>query len=373
MSEITPIVLEQDAVSDDAYLVVELKMDNGTKVKKDDIVAVLETSKATFEVSSPADGFVYFGFKVDEHVPMGSIFGVISQKQEFPKEYIEQNIRKKVDGETAKISSADDESLESVRFSKGALKLIEEHRLEKKHFAHLSMVRKTDVENYLSSADTTEKPEKSVIGITEDAQKIVILGGGGHAKMCIDILKQMRQFEIAGLVDDVLEKGTDILGVPVIGKDDDHTLRSLRESGILYGVNGVGAVTNHRSREVLYKKLKSAGFFIPNIIHPQAVVEPSVRMGDGNQIMANATVGSSVKLGNNNIINSASVVSHDSVIGNNVHITPGAILAGSVSVGDNTIIGMGATVYLGATIGRNVVINNGVDVVNNIESGKVIK
>ena len=56
-------------------------------------------------------------------------------------------------------------------------------------------------------------------------EDIILLGSGGHAKACIDVIEQANNFNIIGMVDNKFKGNT--LGYPVIGTDDD--LRSLRE------------------------------------------------------------------------------------------------------------------------------------------------
>jgi len=135
----------------------------------------------------------------------------------------------------------------------------------------------------------------------------------------------------------------------------------------------LGGLDNQMSRLDLFNRLKSIGYQCPNIIHPKAIVEPSVLLGEGNHIMGGALVGSCALLSNNIIVNSNSVISHDCIIHDNVHVTPGAILAGTVEVGENTIIGMGVTVFYNCKIGNNVIITNGKHIFNNIDDNKIIK
>jgi sugar O-acyltransferase (sialic acid O-acetyltransferase NeuD family) len=163
----------------------------------------------------------------------------------------------------------------------------------------------------------------------------------------------------------------EVLGVPVLGNSS--LFAKLRAEGIEHAVLGIGSVTNHRVRARLYDRLVAAGFKIPNLTHPRAMIEPSVTMGVGNQIFAGAVLGSAAKLGDNTIINSGTIVSHDCVIASHTHLSPGAILAGGVEVGENTLVGMGVTVYLGVRIGSNVVISNGSHIMKDVPDGSIVR
>jgi len=346
------IKIPKENVSDDKVLLVELTVKSGSKVKKDETVALLETSKSVFDIVSPAEGYLFYQCKTGDQIAVGEVFAVISDKEDFFFESFNIDTQINTDGS------------DKVKFSKKAIKLIKEKKLDKNIFT--GMVTEEDVLNYLNERKTEHKTG-------DKSNKILILGAGGWGKMCIDILRQMKIFEISGLIDDGehIPIGSRVMEVPVIGRHRD--LKSLYEEGYRFIINGVGAITNHTLREKLYIMLKEIGFYVPNIIHPGASIEPSVILGEGNQIMANSTIGSDARIGNNCIINSNSVVSHDCILSDNVHLSPGAILAGGVKVGKNTLIGMGSAVYINLTIGENVRIYNKSNITKNVPDNSIVK
>jgi len=172
-------------------------------------------------------------------------------------------------------------------------------------------------------------------------------------------------------IDDALNVPDQVFGVPVVGFSAEF--KKLRGQGIEHAALGIGSVANHCFRSQLYQRLIGNGFKIPNLVHPRAAVEPSVIMGQGNQIFAGAIVGSAVRLGDNTIVNSGAVISHDCVIGSHTHISPGAILAGGVTVGENTLVGMGVTAYLGIRVGNNAVVSNGVHLLKDVPDNAVVR
>ena len=123
----------------------------------------------------------------------------------------------------------------------------------------------------------------------------------------------------------------------------------------------------------LYCTLKEIGCNFPNIIHPRAIVEKSVELGEGNVILAGANIGSSVKLGNLNYINNNSLISHDCILMNNIHVAPGAVLASSIKVESDVLIGMNTTLFYGITIGASSTILNGLIINNNIQQNSIQK
>ncbi len=376
--DVGEIRIPKESVSDDTVLLVKWHVKNGVAVKNGDLVASLETSKASFDIESPADGFVHYDLSEGSQVAVGSVLALVTDEKKRPHMGAKKS-------KINKAKPADEKFLHKTRFSKTAMKIIEENRIDLKTFDGSAMVTKNDVLAFLSGAgllqpgspasvlpEVPRRDKSARISVgTSSSQRILILGGGGHAKICIDIIKQMRSYDILGIVDRSLGKGTRILDIPVFGGEDE--LEKLYIDGIRLAVNGVGAVNNPPFRGKIFQKLKKIGFDLPNIIHPCAAVEPSAEMGEGNQIMANAVLGAAARIHDNCVLNAGAIVSHDTELHDNVHIAPGAVLAANINVGENTLIGMGCTVYLGLNIGSNVVIHNGCDIALNIPNGKVIK
>lgn len=372
--EIQEIIIPKESIADDSILLLKWRKKSGSKVNKGDLIANCETSKAIFDVEAPIDGYLFYQYKIGDEIPVGNMLAIISQQSSFSfdlynlNERLVSQIQKK---ETLNQNQKD--VFKKIRFSKNALELIKENNLNKNLFLGLNMVTKEDVLNYLNQSEEYKNKISRVNTIKSNNQKIVILGGGGHAKMCIEIIKQMKTYEIIGIVDRNIKISTKVMGIPVIAKDRDIDFKRLYNDGIKLIVIGIGAVKDHSMRDKVYKKLKRYGFYLPNIIHPKASIEESVNIGEGNQIMANAILGSDVKIQNNCIVNSGAIVSHDSVLENNVHIAPGAILAGGVFVGENSLIGMGSTIYLYVKIGKHVTIYNNCSITKNVPDNSIIK
>jgi len=372
--EIQEIRIPKETIADDSVLLLKWYKENGAKVKKSDNIANCETSKAIFDIEAPMDGYLYYQYNVGDEIPVGYMLAIISKKSSFSFDLY--NLNEKLVTQIQKIETLNQnqqDGFKKIRFSKNALKLIKENNLDKNLFLGLNMVTKEDVLNYLNQSEEHKNKISGVNIIKSNNQKVVILGGGGHAKMCIDIMKQMKTYEIIGIIDRNIKIGTKVMGIPVIAKDSDIDFKRLYNDGIRLIVIGIGAVKDHSMRDKVYKRLKKFGFYLPNIIHHKASIEASVIMGEGNQIMANAILGSDVIIQNNCIINSGAIVSHDSVLKNNVHIAPGAILAGGVFVGENSLIGMGSTIYLYVKIGKHVIIYNSCSITKNVPDNRIIK
>ena len=200
--------------------------------------------------------------------------------------------------------------------------------------------------------------------------EIILIGAGGHARSCIDVIEQSGQFKIAGLVEKGKLNNKENLGYPIIGTDDD--LQNLRQK-YSHSLITVGQIKTPETRMRLYQLLKELDFTLPVIVSSQADVSKHAQIGEGTIVMHDAIVNANAKIGNNCIINNRALIEHDAVIGDHCHIATGAIINGEVSVGNETFIGSGAVTKQAISIGKNCVIGAGVVLKNDIESNKVVK
>ena len=199
--------------------------------------------------------------------------------------------------------------------------------------------------------------------------KILLLGAGGHARSCIDVLEKENQFEIAGLVEKGESISNESLGYPVIGIDDDlKVLRRQYKNALIT----VGQIKSPKIRIKLYQLLKELDFTLPVIVSPHAYVSKHAQIGEGSIIMHGVIINANAKIGNICIINNRALIEHDAVIGDHCHIATGAIINGEVSVENETFIGSSAVTKQAISIGKNCVIGAGVVLKNDIESNKVV-
>jgi len=200
--------------------------------------------------------------------------------------------------------------------------------------------------------------------------KILLIGAGGHAVACIDVIETANLFEIAGLIEKD-ESLTDAnLGYPIIGFDDD--LLDLRQQ-YNHALITVGQIKSSKVRLKLYQRLKELDFSLPTIISPRAYVSKHAQIGEGTIVMHGSIVNANAKIGNNCIINNKSLIEHDAVIGDHCHIATGTIINGEVSVGNETFIGSGSITKQCISIGNNCVIGAGVILKNDVNPNQVIK
>lgn len=198
---------------------------------------------------------------------------------------------------------------------------------------------------------------------------VLVLGGGGHAKVLINSLLS-QSVDILGVTDpDAQKHGSTILGIPVIGGDD-IVLKYSHEKILL--INGLGSIKATTRRKQLYEHYKNLGYSFANVIHPSAVVAPDVKFQEGVQIMAGAIIQPGSSIGQDTIINTKTSIDHDCIIGDHVHLAPGVTLSGNVRVGNGVHVGTGATVIQGIRIENGSLIGAGAVVLRDVPEGSTV-
>lgn len=206
---------------------------------------------------------------------------------------------------------------------------------------------------------------------TRGCPRCVILGGGGHAKVLVECLRESAVGEPAAILDaDRSLWGTELLGIKIRGGDD--ILPELFREGVLYFAMGVGSVKDNRPRKQLFEMAMAAGLRPLSTAHPSAVISPSAAIGEGTVLFPLSVVGAQAKIGKNVIINTGAIVEHDCVIGDHAHMATGARLAGGVRVAEAAHIGAGATVLQGLCVGQGAVVGAGAVVVRDVEPWTVV-
>lgn len=185
---------------------------------------------------------------------------------------------------------------------------------------------------------------------------IIIIGGGGHAKVVADIVLKSGE-QLLGFLDDApieMEYG----GHTVLGKVADCEKYADKARFVI----GIG---NNATRRKIAERYALDWY---TAVHPSAQLALGVTLGEGTVVMANVVINSDTVIGKHCIVNTAAVVEHDNIVGDYVHVSPHATLCGVVTVGDNTQIGAGATVIHVTKVCADCVIGAGAAVVGDIDA-----
>jgi pyruvate/2-oxoglutarate dehydrogenase complex dihydrolipoamide acyltransferase (E2) component len=175
MSGAIPVVIERDNVNDDTVVLTRWFVPLGAQVESGQLIAEIETSKATVEIHSPAAGFIRYTAKESEEIPVGQDLCFIVQEP-LSSESAEgvgphsngSRINCSAGGgpieiERSKMSRSDIPTTDSrqrelppnagvTRFSSRAAELVKKYDLSPEMFAHRTLVRERDVLELLNKS-----------------------------------------------------------------------------------------------------------------------------------------------------------------------------------------------------------------------------
>jgi UDP-perosamine 4-acetyltransferase len=191
---------------------------------------------------------------------------------------------------------------------------------------------------------------------------VVVIGAGGHARVCVDAL---------------VHSGHRVLGV----RSSDPPIAGLElpwlGDDLALGGDGCErvfvAIGDNSARERVARRAAAAGLALVVARGDGAVVSPTAVVAAGVLLAPNAVVNAAARIGEGAIVNTAAVVEHDCEVGEFAHLAPGSILGGGVRVGALALVGLGARVLPGVTVGERAIVGAGAVVVGDVAPGTTVK
>ncbi|MCJ0741510.1 acetyltransferase [Pedobacter montanisoli] len=192
---------------------------------------------------------------------------------------------------------------------------------------------------------------------------LILIGGGGHCKSCIDVIEYTEEFNIIGILDKKELTGNKILSYDIIGTDED--ILKFKKCSFLITV---GQIKSSAVRRNIYHNLVANELNLATVISPRAYVSKHASIGKGTIVMHDAMINSAVTVGYNCIINTKALIEHDTVVGNHCHISTAAVLNGNCKIGDDVFMGSNATLANQIIVTDEVIVGAGITVIKNINS-----
>ena len=191
------------------------------------------------------------------------------------------------------------------------------------------------------------------MAIKED---IILIGGGGHCKACIDVIEEDNRYVIMGIIDFPEKIGQSILGYPII--DCDENLEKITKEFNNFFIT-VGFIKSSKRRVELYNQIRSFGGSFPSIYSPKSHISKYAEVGEGTIVMHGAIINADAKVGNNCIINNQALIEHDVIVSDNTHISTGARINGECCIGENCFIGSGTIINHCVNVNSDIIIGSG--------------
>jgi sugar O-acyltransferase (sialic acid O-acetyltransferase NeuD family) len=195
---------------------------------------------------------------------------------------------------------------------------------------------------------------------------LVIIGSGGDARETLEIAEAANQagtadYNTLGFVVEAKygTPGTLISGLPILGGFEWLAGRTGQ-------VVAVGAVGSPVLRRRLVGEAARYDIKFGNVIHPRAVITPSVRLGQGVIIEAGCIITGQAQLGDHTHVSVGCTISHDTVIEDFATLSPGVHLAGRVRLREGCFLGIGAVVIENRQVEKWAVVGAGSVVIRDV-------
>lgn len=209
--------------------------------------------------------------------------------------------------------------------------------------------------------------------MTTGGNRIVLVGGGGHAGVIVSALRKLDAFEIAGYVDP--DPGCALSrNYPELKRfGDESALEGVIRSGAAdCAIVAVGSTGKDAKRRAdIFLRVQALGFRFPSVISADATVDETANIGPGTVVMPGAICNRGAQIGTNCIINTGAIVEHDTRVGDHSHLATGVRTGGGTVIGACAHIGTGAVIIHAIRIGAGATVGAGAAVVRDVADGSL--
>jgi sugar O-acyltransferase (sialic acid O-acetyltransferase NeuD family) len=199
--------------------------------------------------------------------------------------------------------------------------------------------------------------------------KTVIFGSGQHGRVVLNILRLAGKTSCHYFMDDNPQLlHTQVMGELIIGNST-QLLELIQKYDLQAGIVAVG---NPFLRIKIGNLMRQSGLILLNAIHPTAILDPGVKLGQGIVIDAGAILSPDPIIEDHVIINPGVSINHDNLIKEGAHLAAGVALGGDVVIGKRSLVGINAAVAPAIRIGDDCIIGVGAAVMRDVTDKAVM-
>ena len=169
-------------------------------------------------------------------------------------------------------------------------------------------------------------------------KKLLILGAGGFGQTIAEVAELLGNWESISFVDDRWPKQQQIGSYTIISNI--QSLKNLNN----HNFEAIIAVGNSQIRKKWQQLLLDLSIPMTTIIHPQAVIAPSAKIGQGVSIMAGCVIGANTIIQDGVILNIGTLLDHDVVIEALSHLSVGVKVAGGKTITASSFLEVGTII-----------------------------
>lgn len=210
----------------------------------------------------------------------------------------------------------------------------------------------------------------------KDNTNIIILGGegnGGIAAACVEDMRDnygITNIKVIGFLNDMIEKGQEIGGFPVLGKTGEWKQFSKDKSvKFIFAIHPVG----HGSLRVrLFESLGIPDELLYTLVHPSAFVAYNAKLAPGVMVMSSSYIGPATVLSRCVFCMANTMIGHHTMVGPYCHISIGAIIGSYVKIGTASDVALNTTIMEKVNIGKYAVAGAAAMITKDINDNEVV-
>jgi sugar O-acyltransferase (sialic acid O-acetyltransferase NeuD family) len=348
---------------------VEWLRDKGVLVKKGEVIAVLETSKASFDLQAEQQGYFTPLAESGTEIKVGQVIAALTATQD-------EEVHLPEELPVAVLATA----VQPKSWTKKAELLAQKYKIDIAKIAETlgkESIGEADVEafaknNHAPAHETSDATDLvNDVYVTNRQQRILLIGAGLGAAIVADIIARTPQQRLIGILDDNPKlQDKRFMGSPILGKIAE--VPALWERGA-FDTMVIAISTLLKLRADLYEKFSAMGIPFANVIDPTVSICSNVQMGQGNIIFGFCRIGACTFIGNNNFISAYTNIEHHNTLGSHCTFGPGVLTSGDVKINDRVKFGTGIFIEPHLTIGANSVVSSGVVLTTNVPDNSIVK
>lgn len=207
------------------------------------------------------------------------------------------------------------------------------------------------------------------------SKKVIVIGGDGNGGVAAACIKDMQvnyninEYEVAGFINDFVDKGSEINGYPVLGGLKD--IKPFVDKGY-YFIYAIHSISHAPLRIKLFESLNIPDERLVTLVHPLSFIGEGVELAPGVMVMANSYIGPETKIGKCTFVMANCAIGHNNKIGGFCHFSVGAICSSVLNIGDGCDIALNATVMEKVTMGDFSVVGAGALCLKDVEPYQVV-
>lgn len=358
-----PVNVPVSDVNSTHCILVRWFVQDGAAVRRDQVVAEVETSKSVIDVPAPDDGFMLRLHDEGTELPIGATIAQLFSSAD--------DLEAHRDKRQASDESETSDGSPEYHATQKAQDLARQHGIDLATLNKVGLITAKDVEQLVRSSTAKTEPLQSPLKPVKDVERVLIIGGGLGATQVLDILHGDPDRSVVAIIDDSSERWADQVGdVPIVGGRE--RLAELYRDG-LFDSAVVSISTSIPARTKFRELCKELDVPMANAIDHTARIAADVKMGTGNVVCAFCHFGAGAVVGDNNFFSAYNSFDHHCTLGSDMSTGPACVSSGIVKIGDRVRMGTGIFIEPYLEIGDDAQIASGAVIRQPLPAGHVAK